>query len=181
MWYLVCFSTSLSPSVNYVLYSTNTCHPTSLDPCETTKHSYQKGISSKPLPMTPIMTAIAQHRPVPWTGRRLVPSTGPDLTLNRSHLNRSHLNRSHLGGVHVPVGPVYGTNCLHKRLQKSLLYVSVGSGSLVLTPVNMKQGGFPKKGTFFARLPLQPMRMCSNGPPRRRCPGPPPLTCPRDR
>ena len=120
MWYLVCFSTSLSPSVNDVLCSTNTCHPTSLDPCETTKHSYQKGISSKPLPMTPIMTAIAQRRPVPWTGRRLVPSTGPDLTLNRSHLNRSHLNRSHLGGVHVPVGPVYGTNCLHKRLPKKL-------------------------------------------------------------
>ena len=97
----------------------------------------------------------------------MVPLTGPDLTLNHSHLNRSHLNRSHLGGVYLPVGPVYGTNCLHKRLQKSLLYVSVGSGSLVLTPVNMKQGGFPKKGTFFARLPLQPMRMCRNGPPRK--------------
>ena len=95
----------------------------------------------------------------------MVPSTGPDLTLNRSHLNRSHLNRSHLGGIHLPVGPVYGTNGLHKRLQKSLLYVSVGSGSLVLTPVNMKQGGFPKNSTFFARLPLQPMRMCRNGPP----------------
>ena len=46
--------------------------------------------------------------------------------------------------------------------------MSVGSGSLVLTPVNMKQGGFPKKGTFFARLPFQPMRMCSNGPPSVR-------------
>ena len=80
MWYFVCFSTSLSLNVNYVLYTTNTCHSNKSGPLQNHKTFISKRYEFKTIAYDTYndSTCTAQTCPVDGTETCPVDGTGGD-------------------------------------------------------------------------------------------------------